>query len=264
MIGAIVGDIVGSKYEFNNHRSKEFELFAKDCRYTDDTVMTVAVAKAIMESNDADELSTNTVKEMVEIGRAHPHRAYGAHFGQWVWGNNHTPYGSFGNGAAMRVSAAAETSKSLEEALDKAYIVTAVTHNHPEGIKGAMAVTEAIWMAQNGKSKADIRDMIESKYYGLDMTCDWLRKTYYFDETCQGTVPQAMTAFLESTDFEDAIRLAISIGGDSDTLAAITGSVAEAYYGVPADIQEKAESYLDESLGQILKEYNEYLLKIKA
>ena len=259
MIGAIVGDIVGSKYEFNNHRSKKFKLFASDCRFTDDTVMTCAVGKAIMMSETMEELRENAINCMVELGRAHPHRAYGYHFGKWVWGDNHEPYNSLGNGAAMRVSAAAETSKTLEEALQKAEIVTAVTHDHWEGIKGAKATTEAIWMAKNGKSKDEIREVINQKYYKLDFTCDEIRPTYLFDETCQGTVPQAIEAFLESKDFEDAIRLAISIGGDSDTIGAITGSIAEAFYGVPEKIQKTAEEYLTDSLLEILKEYERYL-----
>ena len=260
MIGAIIGDIVGSKYEFNNHRSKEFELFAPDCRFTDDTVMTCAVAKAIMESKTDDELAKNTVKYMVEVGREHPHRAYGWHFGKWIWESvDHAPYNSYGNGAAMRVSPAAETSETLEEALRKAEIVTAVTHNHPEGIKGAKATTEAIWMAKHGSSKEEIREMVNRKYYKLNFTCDEIRYTYMFNESCQGTVPQAIEAFLESRDFEDAIRIAISIGGDSDTLAAITGPIAEAFYGVPEDIQRDAESYLDKSLLKIVRDYEEYL-----
>ena len=259
MIGAIIGDIVGSKYEFNNLRSKKFELFAYDCRFTDDTVMTCAVAKAIMESKTDEELQENTVKYMVEVGREHPHRAYGYHFGQWIWGDDHRPYNSYGNGAAMRVSPAAETSETLEEALKKAEIVTAVTHNHPEGIKGAKATAEAIWMARNGKSKKEIREVISRKYYNLNFTCDQIRYTYYFNESCQGTVPVAIVAFLDSKDFEDAIRNAISVGGDSDTVAAITGPIAEAYYGIPAEIKKKAEKYLDVSLLKIVQDYEAYI-----
>ena len=259
MIGAIIGDIVGSKYEFHNHRSKDFELFAPDCRFTDDTVMTCAVGKAIMESQSIDDLAENTINCMVEVGREHPHRAYGWHFGKWIWGDNHAPYNSYGNGAAMRVSAAGETAKTLGEALQKAEIVTAVTHNHPEGIKGAKAIAEAIWMAKNGYSKDDIRSVINQKYYRLDFTCDQIRRTYQFNESCQGTCPQAIEAFLESKSFEDAIRTAISIGGDSDTLAAITGSIAESFYGVPQEIRKDAEEYLDESLLKILHDYDEYL-----
>lgn len=260
MIGAIIGDIVGSRFEFNNHRSKDFELFTDECFVTDDSIMTLAVAKAIMEtcrtfestvvtSGFSDEfyslLERNTIRYMQEIGRKYPNCGYGSRFYQWIFSDNPRPYNSFGNGAAMRISPVGFVARSEEEAVKMAKVVTSVSHNHVEGVKGAEATVIAIFMARTGSSKEEIRNRITRNYYELDFTLDEIRDTYEFDETCQGTVPQAIEAFLESTSFDDAIRNAISIGGDSDTLAAITGGIAEAYYGVPTDMKEKALTYLD-------------------
>lgn len=271
MIGAIIGDIAGSRFEFNNHRSKNFELFTPECRLTDDSIMTLAVAKAIMEARKNKEFSISgfgnkfytlvenmTVKYMQEIGRKYPYCGYGGMFGQWVFSNNPKPYNSFGNGAAMRVSPAGFVAKTEEEAKRLSAAVTAVTHNHAEGIKGAEAVAVAIFMARNGLTRNEIRKRINTDYYPLGFTIDEIRGTYQFNETCQGTVPQAIEAFLESSGFEDAIRTAISTGGDSDTLAAITGSIAEAYYGVPANIRDKALTYFDNELLSIYKEWLEF------
>lgn len=253
MIGALVGDIVGSRFEWHNIKSKDFDLFTPDCFFTDDSVMSLAVAKAILESGNAPEtLAVNAVKEMRRLGRAYPDAGYGGRFGVWLTEPDPKPYNSFGNGAAMRVSACGFSAKSLEEALALAHTVTAVTHDHPEGLKGGEATAAAVYLAANGKSKQEIKAFVQSRYYPLDFTLDAIRPGYTFDESCQGTVPQALEAFFESTDFEDAIRLAVSLGGDSDTLAAITGGVAEAFYGVPALIREKAITYLTEDLRAIL------------
>ena len=253
MIGAIIGDIVGSRFEFRNHRSKEFELFDEKCCFTDDSVMTLAVAKALLESKpDFSDLSEQAVKRMQEVGRPYPHCGYGGRFGYWMYSDDPRPYRSFGNGSAMRVSAVGWVAKSLDEVKSLSAKVTAVTHDHPEGLKGAEATAVAVFLARQGMSKEEIKQYIEKNYYVLDFTIDEIRPTYRFNETCQDTVPQAMEAFFESVDFEDAIRTAISVGGDSDTLAAITGSVAEAYYGVPADTREKAIGFLDERLKKIL------------
>ena len=273
MLGAIIGDIVGSRFEFNNYRKKDFDLFTEECFATDDSIMTLAVAKAIMEaskvkspvSNGYDRdfhvlLSDLTVKFMQKIGRKYPNCGFGGMFYQWVFSENPKPYNSFGNGAAMRVSPAGFIAKSEGEAIDLAKTVTAVTHNHEEGIKGATATALAIYLARTGATKAEIYERIDSDYYLLDFTIDEIRPSYRFNETCQETVPQAIVCFLEATSFEDAIRTAISLGGDSDTIGAITGAIAEAYYGVPQGIKEKALNYLDQELRAIYDEWVALLL----
>jgi ADP-ribosyl-[dinitrogen reductase] hydrolase len=274
LIGAIIGDIVGSRFEFNNHRSKKFILFTDKCKVTDDSIMTLAVAKAIMETEKNLKLSSNssvnnyyyyellksmTIRYMQEIGRKYPYCGYGGMFGRWIFSDNPKPYNSFGNGAAMRISPVGFIAAAEDEAKKLSETVTAVTHNHKEGIKGAEATVISIYLAKNGASKEDIRQKINENYYYMNLTIDAIRDTYEFNETCQVTVPQAIVAFLESNSFEDAIRTAISVGGDSDTLAAITGSIAEAYYGVPEDIKEKALTYLDEGLRSIYDEWCEFI-----
>lgn len=284
MIGAIIGDIVGSRFEFNNCKSKDFDLFAAGCSVTDDSIMTLAVARAIMEtmgdgalSNDRHEhgfhaqkgsgdkgsicpeapggdhdfhtrLAASAVKYMQEIGRKYPHCGFGGMFYKWVFSNDPKPYNSFGNGAAMRISPAGLIARSEQDAKRLAETITAVTHNHAEGIKGATATAVAIYMARNGEPKSGIRRRISQNYYPLDFRIDDIRATYRFNETCQKTVPQAIECFLESVSFEDAIRTAISLGGDSDTIGAITGAIAGAYYGVPEGIKKNALTYLDAEL----------------
>ena len=256
MLGAIIGDIVGSKYEWNNHRSKEFTLLDYKCFFTDDSVMTLAVAKALLECNsDFSNLSEKAVEYMQSIGRHYPNSGYRGSFYNWMFSNNPKPYNSFGNGSAMRVSACGWVTNSIDEAILLSKKVTEVTHNHPEGIKGAEATVVAIYLARTGSNILEIRDYINKHYYSMNFRLDEIRDSYEFNETCQDTVPQAIEAFLESTSFEDAIRNAISIGGDSDTLAAITGSIAEAYYGIPTDIRKHALTYLDERLLKILIEF---------
>lgn len=270
MLGAIIGDIVGSRFEFHNHKNKDFELFTDRCKPTDDSIMTFAVAKAIIEAekiikpsiggygHDSDYYSiveSMTVKYMQEIGRKYPNCGFGGMFSQWVFSNDPEPYNSYGNGAAMRVSPAGYAARTESEASRLSKAVTGVTHNHDEGIKGAEATAVAIYMARRGFTKSEIRNKINCDYYPLNFTIDGIRDTYQFNETCQETVPQAIEAFLESTSFEDAIRTAISLGGDSDTLAAITGSIAEAHYGIPEGIKEKALTYLDTYLRAIYDEW---------
>jgi type I restriction enzyme M protein len=256
MLGAIIGDIVGSRFEWHNHKNKKFDLFSDQCFFTDDSVMTLAIAKAILAcAGDYQELDQHAVKAMQEVGRPYPNCGYGAMFRGWLYSVQPKPYNSYGNGAAMRVSACGLAATSLAEAKDLARKVTAVTHNHPEGLKGAEATVAAIFLAKTGKSSLAIREFISEHYYPLNFTLDEIRDSYRFNETCQETVPQAIAAFLEATDFEDAIRNAISIGGDSDTLAAITGGIAEAYYGVPQDIREKALTYLDKNLRGIYDDW---------
>ena len=274
MLGAIIGDIVGSVYEWNNIKTKDFPLFREDCFFTDDTVMTCAVAEAIMNGGHKDDF----IDAMKKYGKMYPDAGYGARFSNWIDSDNREPYYSFGNGSAMRVSPCAwvmdcgfcARTGMTPSTRDLARLSAEVTHNHPEGIKGAMATTDAIFMCryffggycgdyeQSIKNnptecKRRIKDYIEKEYgYDLSQTLDEIRPRYHFNETCQETVPQAIIAFLESTDFEDAIRNAISLGGDSDTLTAITGSIAEAAYGIPDWIKDKAYSYLDESLKDVV------------
>ena len=274
MLGAIIGDIVGSVYEWNNIKTKDFLLFRKDCFFTDDTVMTCAVAEAIMKGGQ----KVYFIDAMKKYGRMYPDVDYGARFNAWLNSDNREPYNSFGNGSAMRVSPCAwvmdcgfyERTGMWSSSRELARLSAEVTHNHPEGIKGAMATADAIFLCRlyfggycreyeqpindnHTECKRRIKDYIEKTYgYNLSQTLDEIRPNYRFNETCQETVPQAIIAFLESTDFEDAIRNAISLGGDSDTLAAITGSIAEAAYGIPDWIQDKAYSYLDEPLKAVV------------
>lgn len=253
MIGAIIGDIVGSRFEWNNIKSKDFEFLTYKCFPTDDSVMTLALAQALLVSKpDYSDLSKNAVECMQSVGRNYPDCGYGGGFRKWMFSDNPKPYNSYGNGAAMRVSAAGFAANSIEEAKEISKKITEVTHDHPEGIKGAEATAVAIYMAKTGSSLLEIRDYIDKNYYPMNFTLDGIRTTYKFNETCQDTVPQALMAFFESTDFEDAIRNAISIGGDSDTLAAICGGVAEAYYGVPSEIRKHALTFLDKQLLRIL------------
>ena len=281
MLGAIIGDIVGSVYEFNNTKTKDFPLFRDDCFFTDDTVMTCAVAEAVMKGGKPDDF----IDEMKRLGRLYPDAGYGGRFGAWVFSDDRAPYNSYGNGSAMRVSPcgwmmdcgyAARTGGFPHNGYALAERSAAVTHNHPEGIKGAGATAYAIFLARfyfggwhrdyekpinddPAECKKRIKENLESRFgYNLSRTLDEIRPTYEFNETCQDTVPQALIAFLESTDFEDAIRNAISLGGDSDTLAAITGSVAEAAYGIPDPIANAALSYLDERLFDVVKRWYAY------
>lgn len=254
MLGAIIGDVVGSRFEWNNIKSKKFELLTNECRPTDDSVMTLAIAKSILscDTTDFSQVAEKAVICMQELGRRYPYAGYGGSFRHWLRQAMPQPYGSYGNGAAMRVSPCAYAADSLKGAEALARAVTEVTHNHPEGIKGAQATAAAIFMALHGSSMAEIRDYINHNYYSMSFTLEEIRPWYRFDVSCQGSVPQAIMAFLESTSFEDAIRNAISIGGDSDTIGAITGSIAEAYYGIPIGIRNQAVQYLDEFLMEIL------------
>ena len=251
MIGVVIGDIVGSKYELNNIKTKDFVLFSDGCSYTDDTIMTVAVAHWLMTSSHPQCL----ISIMRDYGKKYPfpQGGYGDSFARWLRDVNPLPYYSFGNGAAMRVSPVGMMFDDAETTEYMAGLTASITHDHPEGYKGAKSVAHAMWMARHSYSKEAIRDEIERIFdYDLRMNCDDIRPTYIFNETCQGTVPQAIVAFLDSTDFEDAIRNAVSLGGDSDTLAAITGGIAEAYYGVPDDIREKAMAYLPDEFKDII------------
>lgn len=258
MIGAIIGDIVGSVYEFDNHRSKVFPFFNSRGRLTDDSILTLAIADALVECADRGsfgEIKTIAVERMRAIGKQYMASGYGGRFKRWLNSSDPRPYGSYGNGAAMRVSAIVVAAPNLETAKIWTRMVTEVTHNHPEGIKGALATVELAWLAKEarknaeGKSKDAILKVARQYYPEKDFmggfNLDAIRPTYRFNESCQETVPQAIESFLEARNFEDAIRNAISIGGDSDTLAAITGTIAEAFYGVPIERRNKALSYFD-------------------
>lgn len=256
ILGAIIGDIVGSRFEFDNYRAKDFEFFNDKCFATDDTIMTLAICTALDQCKpDYSDLEKQAVGWMQEFGRMYPGAGYGGKFCRWIDSIDPQPYNSWGNGSAMRVSPVAYVAKSLEEVKLLSYKVTYVTHNHPEGIKGAEATAVATFMALHGASKEEIRDVIINGYYNMDFTLDEIRDTYEFNESCQDTVPQALQAFFESESFEDAIRNAISIGGDSDTLGAIAGAVAGAFYGVPEEIEERAMMYLDITGKAVIKRF---------
>ncbi|WP_418791819.1 ADP-ribosylglycohydrolase family protein [Phosphitispora sp. TUW77] len=252
MIGAIIGDIVGSVYEWNNIKTKEFPLFNPGCFFTDDTVMTLAIAEGMFNGGSAEAF----IQSMKKYGHMYPDAGYGGRFGNWLFSEDIHPYNSWGNGSAMRVSSVAWLFDTLSTIEQYAEVSAAVTHNHPEGIKGAQATSSAIFLARKGKTKDEIKAYVESKYgYDLSRTLEEIRPDYRFYQSCQETVPEAIIAFLESVDFEDAIRNAISLGGDSDTLAAITGSIAEAAYDVPVEIKENALSILDEHLLDVYRQF---------
>lgn len=249
MLGAIIGDTVGSVYEFNNIRKKEFNLFGNKNFLTDDSIMTIAVAEILKKGyQDNKDKIIETFKKW---GRKYPKAGYGGHFFVWLFTEETEPYYSFGNGAAMRVSPVAWYANSEDEVKELSRKVTEVTHNHPEGLKGAEVTAMCIYYARIGKSKEFIKDYV-SKYYNIDFDYEDLRKNYWFNETCQDTVPQAIYCFLISKDFEDCIRTTISIGGDCDTTAAISCAIAEAYYGIPKKIKNKISTYLSEEMKEVL------------
>ncbi|MFC1672453.1 ADP-ribosylglycohydrolase family protein [Planctomycetota bacterium] len=252
MLGAIAGDIIGSVYEHHNVRSTDFPLFSPDSTFTDDTVLTCAVAEMILYGGDYAE------KYRTFYGH-YPDRGYGGSFRLWARGRRDEPYNSFGNGSAMRVSPIGYMYDDRAMVLDEAMQSAEVTHNHPEGIKGAQAVAAAVFMAREGRTKSEIRDYVMQRFgYDLSGSVQDLREHYTYDVTCQGTVPQAMMVFLASKDYEDAIRKAISIGGDSDTIACITGGIAEAHYGgVPDEIAREALDRLDDRLRCVVLEFRE-------
>ena len=260
MYGAILGDIIGSPFEFDmGEKTKDFPLFSTGCDFTDDTVMTIAVAEAFLNrepGEDAAVTRKRLVSSMKRWGRAYPDYGYGVRFNRWLSSRNPQPYGSFGNGSAMRVSAVAWLFGDLETVRAMARLSAEVTHNHPEGIKGAEAVAAAIYLARTGSTKAQIRAYIQEHFgYDLTRTCDQIRPDYHHVESCQETVPEAITAFLEGESFEDVIRTAVSLGGDCDTLTCIAGSMAEAFYGVPEELQAQCRSRLPEDILEVLRRF---------
>ena len=253
MLGALFGDIAGSRFERHNIKTKDFRLFTDACHPTDDSIMTLAIASALLRcGGDYTDVASAAIHAMQELGRRYPNAGYGGSFTRWLSARDPLPYHSWGNGSAMRVSPCAHAAESLSQARELAVAVTAVTHNHPEGIRGAEAVTDAVYLALHGCSKSAIRDHISALYYPMDFTLDEIRPDYRFDVSCQGSVPQALEAFFEADSFEDTIRNAISIGGDSDTIAAIAGSVAEAFYGIPELLRWEAIAFLDQPQLDIL------------
>lgn len=247
MLGAIAGDIIGSRFERNPIKTTDFELFHPECRFTDDSVLTLAIADHIVLGSDLG----NTLKEYFN---QYPNAGYGERFMQWASSPSREPYNSFGNGSAMRVSPVGFAFDSIDGVLEKAQATAEVTHNHPEGIKGAQATASAIFLARTGSSKTEIKHFIETQFrYDLNQNLEAIRPQYTFDVTCQGSVPQAIAAFLESENFEDAVRKAVSLGGDSDTQACIAGGIAHAFYGkLPDIISAEVHSRLEVPLRQIL------------
>ncbi len=267
MYGAILGDIIGSPYEFDmGNKSKEFPLFSQRSTYTDDTVMTLAVANALMTRHrEKKVIQMRLVFGMKKYGQQFPYAGYGGMFRQWLAMEEPEPYGSYGNGSAMRVSAVAWRYNSLRTVRRVARWSAEITHNHLEGIKGAEATAAAIFLARTGKSKAEIKAYIEENYgYDLSRTCDEIRPNYYHIETCQETVPEAITAFLEGTSFEDVIRTAVSLGGDCDTLTCIAGAIAEGFYGVPEELKQECRNRLPEKLRWVLENFEAYRCRKKG
>ncbi|MCJ7823789.1 MAG: ADP-ribosylglycohydrolase family protein [Anaerolineales bacterium] len=247
MLGAIAGDIIGSVYEYRPLKNKSFPLFCEESRFTDDTVLTIAVASAILNAEDYG-------AAIARFAERHPHADYGGFFQQWLHSPSKAPYNSWGNGSAMRVSSVGFAFNSVDEVLDEARKTAEVTHDHPEGIKGAQATALAVYLARSGTSKGEIKGEIHERFaYDLSRKLDKIRPTYSFDESCQGTVPEAIIAFLESDSFEDAIRNAVSLGGDSDTLACITGGIAQAFYKeIPCEIETAVRARLPMEFIQVL------------
>ena len=260
MYGAILGDIIGSPFEFDQgNKSKEFPLFSKNATFTDDSVMTIAVGYAFLDvqpNADIEWIRHRLISSMKQYGRMFPYAGYGGMFRRWLKCDDPQPYGSFGNGSAMRVSSIAWLYNDIETVRSMARLSAEVSHNHPEGIKGAEATASAIFLARTGKSKAEIKRYIENEFgYDLSRTCDEIRPSYHHVESCQETVPEAITAFLEGESFEDVIRTAVSLGGDCDTLTCIAGGIAEGFYGVPEDLKQECRNRLPKELLDVLNKF---------
>lgn len=266
MIGSIAGDIIGSVYEYDNIKTKDFRLFGRYSDITDDTIMTVAVERVMLDEAKKKIktppvlLKRKLVKSMTELGRKYPNYGYGEQFSRWLKSKHPKPYNSYGNGSAMRVSSVGMLFDSLDDVLKYAKMSAEVSHNHPEGIKGAQAVAAAVYMAHNGATKKEIWEDLEAlSHYDLNHSCEEIRN-YKMDGTCQKSVPEAITAFLEGESFEDVIRTAVSIGGDSDTIACIAGGIAEAYYGkVPEEIQRHVQNKLLPDLLVVVNEFYDFI-----
>lgn len=263
LLGAILGDIIGSPYEFSSGKRKEFSLFTCGSRLTDDSLMTIAIGCACVNASiyDEDDFKSKVAYYMRLIGRQYPDAGYGAKFYRWLFDDNMGAYNSFGNGSGMRVSPVAYVGTTLEDVERLAKWSAEVTHNSADGICGAQAIASAIFLARTGKSKDEIREYIGENFYNLDFTLDYIRPFYSFDVTCKGSVPQAIVCFLEAESYEDAVRNAISLGGDCDTIGAMAGAIAEAYFGIPENLQEKAFEYMDEQIQEYYYEYADQLYR---
>ena len=260
IIGAIAGDVIGSAYEFNPTRDHDFELFTPKSTFTDDTVLTMANALWLLE--DEQHTPERLVSIMLDMCRKYPDRGYGGRFACWIHDSNPRPYDSIGNGSAMRVSPVGYYANSLDEALALAKVSAEVTHNHPEGIKGAQATAAAIFLARQGKTKQEIRDYVEKTLgYDLSRTLEEIRPTFTFDETCQRTVPEAITCFMEGKDYEDVVRLSVALAGDADTIAAIAGSISSAIDEVPNEISQPVIALLSDEFCTTLLRFNELVAK---
>ena len=260
IIGAIAGDVIGSAYEFNPTRDHDFELFTPKSTFTDDTVLTMANALWLLE--DEQHTPERLVNIMLDMCRKYPDRGYGGRFALWIHDSDPQPYNSFGNGSAMRVSPIGYYANSLDEALALANVSAEVTHNHPEGIKGAQATAAAIFLARQGKTKQEICDYVEQTFgYDLSRTLEQIRPTFTFDETCQRTVPEAITCFMEGKDYEDVVRLSVALAGDADTIAAIAGSISSAIDEVPNEISQPVIALLSEEFCTTLLRFNELVAK---
>lgn len=262
MYGAMLGDMIGCPYEFDRgNKTKDFPLFTEESQFTDDTVMTVAVAEALLKNPyDKVQIRRNLIERMRYYGKKYPHAGYGIRFRLWLRAPDPEPYNSFGNGSAMRVAAVAWLYEDLETVREMARLSAEVTHNHPEGIKGAEATAAVIFLGRTGKTKAQIKAYVEENFgYDLSRTCDEIRPGYHHVESCQETVPEAITAFLEGENFEDVIRTAVSLGGDCDTLTCIAGSMAEGFYGVPEELKTECRARLAEPLREVLDRFEPYL-----
>lgn len=264
MYGAILGDIIGSPYEFDmGNKSKEFPLFSERSHFTDDSVMTFAVAEVFLDDDllmNDEVIRQRLIESMQRYGKLYPRAGYGGMFRHWLKSDSPQPYGSYGNGSAMRVSSVAWLFDDLGMVRYMARLSAEETHNHPEGIKGAEATASAIYLARTGCTKQEIKSYIENRFgYDLSRTCDEIRPGYHHVETCQETVPEAITAFLEGESFEDVIRTAVSLGGDCDTLTCIAGAIAEGFYGVPEDLKQECRNRLPEQLLDVLQKFDSFL-----
>ena len=264
MYGAILGDIIGSPYEFDmGSNTKNFPLFSDNSTFTDDTVMTIAIADAFLDETlpmDEKIIRQRLIESMQHYGKLYPRAGYGSMFRRWLRSNNPRPYGSYGNGSAMRVASVAWLFNDFGLMQLMARLSAEVTHNHPEGIKGAEATATAIFLARTGHTKAEIKSYIENKFgYDLSRTCDQIRPNYHHVESCQETVPEAIIAFLEGKSFEDVIRTAVSLGGDCDTLTCIAGAIAEGFFGVPEELKQECRNRLPEQLLNVLLQFDHHL-----
>jgi len=267
MLGAVIGDIVGSRFEWHNIRSKEFALFHEDCTFTDDTVMTCAVAQAILDWDEEkrpswQRLSQLSEKNMRELGKIYPDRGYGGNFGQWLYDESMGPYYSCGNGSAMRIFPVGWAADSLESCIAMSHAVTAITHNHPDGIMGAEATAVQIFLARSGYSLSALQEYEEEHYYPLEHDLVWLQDNYRWSSLCDGTCQSAYVCLYESKDYEGCIRNCMSIGGDSDTIGAIAGGIAETCYGIPENLVSAALRYLPDELITIYNAFTQRFIPI--